>query len=244
MDRVHEHSFFFSAPPPCLPPPGPPLVHSVQLQKNSGRGRHSAADGDVGGGVVRGAAAEAGGGEQAQARGAPAPPPLRRLQRGRRRRRQALAGGSCSCFFLLCLDVSFICFFLFCLDVSFIWFCLIRIGASAGQETEGSGAAGRRRGAAPAVRPRRQPPGEAQVPRARGEFHRIIRRTEDFIFSASFALANKSQIHSSHTKLIQERAFDVFFFLFVPVLDFGRKVRPSEEGMRTDSILPNLEIHL
>jgi len=65
--------------------------------------------------------------------------------------------------------------------------------------------------------------------------------TKDFIFSASFAVENKSKIHSSHTKLIQERAFDVvFLFLFVPVLDFGRKVRRYARIF----LLPNLAIHL
>ena len=107
--------------------------------------------------------------------------------------------------------------------ISLIWVCLIRIGVSAGQDAEGSAAAGCCRGAAPAVWPCRQPPGEAQVPR--GEFQRIICMTKDFIFSASFAVENKSKIHSSHTKLIQECTFDVCVLCLQEVLDFGRKVR-------------------
>ena len=49
--------------------------------------------------------------------------------------------------------------------------------------------------------------------------------TKDFIFSASFAVENKSKIHSSHTKLIQECTFDVCVLCPQEVLDFGRKVR-------------------
>jgi hypothetical protein len=60
--------------------------------------------------------------------------------------------------------------------------------------------------------------------------------TKDFIFSASFAVAYKSNIHSSHTNLIQERTFDVCVF-FCACRRFWISGGRSE-GTHTDSFSP------